>query len=635
MAKSTWRRLAFAAAFAVTAAAASAADDAWEIRNVPAHFDHPGLLKIVPGEVQPFTFYFMVPESELQTGGRIAAAGADTGGGSMTIKARRANFPLEVTMEFPEGVEFIVSNAGGETHSYKTEGRTVTDTYSSHWTRLQPKRRLSEWKTYRIVVRTAPTAPTGPAEFTMTLKDKGKVVAKKTWQVEWLPPVKAAPRLKDLKFGLWDYGLHHMTVGQQGVVDLYKKVGFNCFFNFLKHIRRDADFLQYGRFGGDLNSDPKKFPDYGPSGNVRVGTLGGLNGWYLRNNKFEAALPDTVREFVKFGRSLDSGWAGLDYEPTGVEEGFVPGSIEEFKKLYHVSDADFERMREGLKKKDFHYRASASDAEKKVFDKWNDWQSKLSAEFIRELVSRIHKADPNLKVFNTTLDALPRPDVKGSGLCVDSSLQAKYVDMIMPQIYMEGKAVTAKYTIQRVAEWKKRVTGLNPNCLLHPLLIIRHAGTRLRNSPVYMRMHIIGACAEGASGVSFYYAQQLDSSDWSELSETIRQLAAVEEFYVKGTRCDSEFQLGGVERGYHGWQSQFPDGKRKVMDYNWHMTAHRLGKRVVVTLFNLSEKDTHEFVLKHRFPKSGLALDRVVGGKSGKGGTIGVKPGGIAYVYFQ
>ena len=615
-------------AAALTAFGAPNVDGSWEIRNVPAHFDHPGLLKIVPGEVQPFTFYFMVPEDILRTGGRVAAAGADTGGGSMTIKARRANFPLEVTMEFPEGVEFIISNAGGERHSYKTEGRTVTDTYSSHWTRLQPKRRLSEWKTYRIVVRTAPIAPTGPAEFTMTLKDSGKVVAKKTWKVQWLPPVKAAPKLKHLKFGLWDYGLHHMTVGQQGVVDLYKKVGFNCFFNQLKHIKPDPDFAQYGRFGGDLNSDSKKFPDFGPDGNLRAGSLGGLNGWYLRHNKFEDALPDLVKGFVEFGKSLRSGWVGTDYEPTGVEEGFVPGSIEDFKKLYHVSDADFERMREGLKKKNFHYRFTASDAEKKVFDKWNDWQSKLSAGFIRELVSRIRKADPGLKFFNTTLDALPCPDLKGSGLCIDASLQAKYMDMIMPQIYMEGRDVTAKYTILRVAEWKKRVNELNPKCLLHPLLIIRHSGTKLRNSPEYMRMHIIGAFAEGASGVSFYYAQQLNGFDWSALSETVRQVAEVEDFYVKGERCDGQFKVQGAPKGV-GWQQQFPDGKRKVVDPAWHMTAHKLDGRVLVTLFNLS--DSAELCVKVKTPRK---FRKIVNGKRNADGSFTVGKTTAAFIWY-
>ena len=609
-----------------------AAEKDWEIGNMPGMYDNPGVIKVVPGEVNALTFYFLVSENVLQTGGRVAAADAATGGGAMTVRGKKSYFNLTVDMTLPAGMEFIISNVGGEKHEYEIKDGKVTDRFGT--SRVQPRRRLSEWKTYRFAVKVPEKAPAGGETLTMTVRDDDKVVASGTWKIERVPAFKPAPSLKYLKLGFWDYGTHHLSVAQPGIVALWKKAGFNCVFQYFKCLKPGDITMLGSRHQQYITPDDKLYPNFGPDGKLRRVAL---NGWYLRQKPLSELLTEEgkVPAWLNFARELNSGWVGMDYEPTGVEEGFIPGSIADFKREYNVSDAEFETMQKGVAKKFFKYRHTASDAEKKVFDKWNDYQSRLSQEFIKALVSGIKKADPTLKFHNSTLDAMPRPDVKGSGLCADASLQAKYLDMIEPQLYIIGKAVAAKYVIMRTAEWKARIGKLNPNCILHPLLIVRYANTKTRNTPEYLRLQTIGAFAEGAGGVTYYFFQCFNAYDWAEMAETVRQLAAVEEFYVKGTRCDSEFQLGGVERGYHGWQSQFPDGKRKVMDYNWHMTAHRLGKRVVVTLFNLSEKDTHEFVLKHRFPKSGLALDRVVGGKSGKGGTIGVKPGGIAYVYFK
>ena len=58
--------------FAAWAAVLFAAkDEAWEIRNMPAMYDNPGIIKLIPGEVQPLTFllqellFFVVPEKHI------------------------------------------------------------------------------------------------------------------------------------------------------------------------------------------------------------------------------------------------------------------------------------------------------------------------------------------------------------------------------------------------------------------------------------------------------------------------------------------------------------------------------------------------------------------------------------------
>ncbi len=604
---------------------AAPADEAWEIRNMPAYFDNPGVLKVVPGEIQPLTFYFVVPESVLKTGGRIAAADAATGGGAMTISANKQQHKIDVDMTFPESMKFIISNAGGEKHYYKKSGNRVIDTYSSHYSRLQPKRRMVEWKTWRMVVEVSDKAPAGEEKLTMVLKHEGKVVVTKSWKIERVAPLQAAPKLKYLKLGLWDYGLHHMTIGQQGVVDFYKKAGFNCFFKEMRYIKHDPEFLLYGSYSQDyLRADLKKYPNFGPKGEERKIAL---NGWYLKNNKFADMLPDVVKGYLEYGKLLNSSWVGMDYEPTSVEEGFIPESIAYFKSKYNVSDAEFEKMRKGIAAKYFKYRHTASPAEKKVFDKWNKYQSELSADFIKHLVSEIKKANPELKFHNTTLDALPPPDLKGAGLGIDPSLQVKYLDMIEPQLYIYGHLTSGKYAIQRTAEWKKRINKLNPKCQLHPLFIIRHSNTKIRNPSAILGMQIIGAYAEGAIGASIYFSQCFNAFDYLTMSKTISQVAEVEDFYVKGRRCDKDFKVTGAPLGY-GWHKVFPDGERKVPDYKWHMTAHKLNGKIVLSFFNFDSKDmTIKVKSRHSFRK-------ITHGKRNSDGSFTIPRESVAYLYF-
>ncbi len=601
--------------------------DTWDIKNMPAHYENPGVIKVVPGQTQSLTFYFMTPESVLSTGGRVVAADASTGGSGMTISGKDShNMIADITL--PEGMEYITSIAGDqpvERHEYEINGNRIIDRYVCDKVMLQPKRRLSEWKTYKIAVKVSEKAPAGEEKLTIALSHEGKLVVTKTWKIERIGTFKPAPKLKKLKIGFWDYGNYMLEKAHPGLLEFWKKAGANCFFCTLKNVNLDG-FELYGSLHHSNFSNYDQYPTFSPDGKKRRMQL---DGWYLTKKPLKELLPNITARQLEHAAMLNCGWTGMDYEPTGVEEGFIPESIEHFKKEYNVSDAEFEKMRKGLIRDYFEYRYGARRAEQKIFDKWNDYQSKLSAGFIKALVADLKKAAPNLKFHNTVLDALPAPDVKGSGIGIDASLQAKYLDMIEPQLYVVGEATSAKYAIMRAREWVDRVDSLNKKCIVHPLLIVRYAAGVNRNSPEYLQQQTIGCMAEGCGGVSYYFIQGFNAHDWAVLADTVRQLAAVEDFYTGGIRCDGDFKVSGAPSRID-WRNQWPKGRRKVVDPDWHMTAHKLNGKVLVTLFNLDNKKDLTVKLSGKYK-----FDRIVNGKRNADGTYKVEKNKIAYIYFN
>ena len=609
----------------------SGAEDQWEIKNMPALYENPGILKVVPGEVQALTFYFIAPKSVLYSKNvGVTDAEAATGGRYELKSKPTHNMSVDITL--PEGMEFVTSVAGDqpvEKHDWKIDGRRVVDNYICDMVMLQPQGRMSEWKTWKLAVKVSEKAPAGPETLTLAVSHEGKPAVTKTWKIERVAPINPAPRLKHLRIGFWDYGHYMLEKAHPGLMKLFRDSGVNCFFNMLKVDDLDG-FELYGSLHHSNFSNYDRYPTFDPKGNKRRMQL---DGWYLSEKNpdrkpLRELLPDITRRQLEHAAALRCGWTGMDYEPTGVEEGFIPESIECFKKLYNVSDTEFEKMRKGLIRENFTYRYNSRRGEKAIFDKWNDWQSKLSAEFIKALVEDLKKADPKLKFHNTVLDALPAPDVKGSGIGIDASLEAKYLDMIEPQLYIRAEEVGAKYAIIRAAEWVKRVRSLNPNCVVHPLLVVRYAGGPQRNSPERLRQQTIGVCAEGAGGASYYFTQGFNANDWGELAETVRQLAAVEDFYVKGTRCDDEFKISGAPERTE-YLAQWPAGHRKVDNPDWHLTAHKLGKETLATLFNLGGKPLTVKLA------TGRSFVRIVNGKHNADGSFTVEPGKIAYLYFQ
>lgn len=600
------------------------ATEPWEIKNVPAMYENPGRIKIIPGEVQPLTFHFIAPNSVLSAKSRdkTLPAGEVAVSHGFDIVGKNAHL-MRTEITLPQGMEFICSLAGDqpvEQHKRTIKGNFIIDDYICDKVMLQPRGRMSEWRTYKIAVRVPADLP-ADSKINIVLYHEGKKVAEKSWVFDRVSGFTPAPKLKHLKIGFWDYGMYMLYDAHKELGDFFSRAGANSFFNTIK-----SDKLTlFGSLHHSVFSDYEKFPNYTPDGKF---VRGQLNAWYLRTKTLKECLPHITAKQLAHARELGSGWTGMDYEPTGME-GFIPESIAHFKKEYQVSDAEFEDMRQLLDKKGYLSFHVATPEQRKIINKWNHYQSSLHAEFIKALVTDLKKADPNIKFHNTVMDALPPPDPKGGGVMTDASVQAKYLDMIEPQLYQGYDDIAAKYTISRTAEWKKRINELNPQCILHPLLVVRYAGGKDRNTPKLLRQQTVGAITEGAGGVSYYFIQGFNATDYAELAETVRQLAKYEDYYVFGKRCDADFTIVGAPQRT-GYKRQWPQGDREVKNPDWHFTAHAYNGKKLVTLMNLNQQ-TAMYVKINTAAK----LQSFTGVNIRPNGFMTINPGEIAYLIYE
>ena len=111
--------------------------------------------------MQPQTFYFIAPQSVLYSKsvgiGDVEAAT----GHRYEVKAKPIH-NMSVDIRLTEGLEFVTSVAGDQPvdkHEWKVEGAHIVDNYVCDMVMLQPKGRLSEWKTWKMALKVADGAP--------------------------------------------------------------------------------------------------------------------------------------------------------------------------------------------------------------------------------------------------------------------------------------------------------------------------------------------------------------------------------------------------------------------------------------------------------------------------------------------
>jgi hypothetical protein len=158
----------------------------------------------------------------------------------------------------------------------------------------------------------------------------------------------------------------------------------------------------------------------------------------------------------------------------------------------------------------------------------------------------------------------------------------------LPQIYCGYGAAAAKLAMRITAGWRGEIAKQNAKTQLWPLLLVRYAGASPSNSPQRLYQQSIGAMANGADGVAYYYPDNMDAPYWSMVSKLNADLAKYEDFYHDGKRVDERFPLSLLPRG-NTEVNMYPGYPEPVENPGWSFTAHELGNKVLLTLINLEE----------------------------------------------
>ena len=546
----------------------------YEVGNVPGDLEPGSEIRVVAGENMPLNFILRTtPENLKKT-------------------VHKAVFEWTV----PSGGAFIGVRVLHEKHNLvQVKKNHWRDSFDFPGAFVQALRESSEWKVYKCVIA-FPEKLSPDARLGLKVYIDGVKVCERLWPLQNSGKIFPAdlPVGERLRFGIWDYGYYLLNNGRSETLEFWKKVGFNyCQARIFGTI---AGFLSGGNLHHSVFINPV-YPNFNASGKNLGNSLNLGDPRAIIELGVAKVLPEAERRMAETAAEYN-GIVCIDYEPTG-QGGFTPRMETEFLRKYAVTSAEFAEFRKAMAKWKFASGLHLSGRMGEIYRQWHDFGSMQSSLMVKMFRDSLKRNKPEARLEITTHDSVGEKDQASFLIGNDNSRMAVYLDAIMPQIYRGYGAAEAKEATLRVRQWRGRITQLNRNCRLYPLLLVRHMGATMRNSPRLLRLQCVGAVAEGADGFILYYAQQIDGAYWLELNRTITELLTYERFYLDGRRSGENWIPDGLPEGTARIRNWPEAHVVKVKNPLWHYTAHTLADSTLLTLFNYSDE-----ALTFRFGKN-------------------------------
>lgn len=337
----------------------------------------------------------------------------------------------------------------------------------------------------------------------------------------------------------------------------------------------------------------KECSDYLPDGKP---SYGGYPCPYCVSVKYKNN-PEKIKGVEKLIETakMYNGYAVIDYEPTGLVSGFCEISLNEFMKRFNIDKEKMNTFKEKIKNP-YPVRELLNDKEvKEIWGRWYKWYNECVKSYVKLISDGFHNAYKDGKF---EICCSRGSDEVSFALACDQKVMLPYVDGIQPQIYSGYDGAGVKLFINEVKRWREEIEKNKLDTKLYPLILIRYAGATVFNSPERVAQQIIGAISEGADGVIFYFPGNMDATYWRMLPKTLEILGKYEDFYKKGYRIDEK--ILSIEKMPKGETERevWPGIFLKVKDFDYHFTAHKLGKRILLTMMNLRESNDIVFYIK-------------------------------------
>ncbi|MBN1670279.1 MAG: hypothetical protein JXR37_04565 [Kiritimatiellae bacterium] len=559
----------------------------WQARLVPAALNKDRTVHLVAGHTQPVILMLQASDEERQKRGEHDVDIVLTLPASLRLVDQGGQFPPRAEWtRAPDGKRTVYSLAYKVPNSRLCPGN--------------PGSRLgSVWQSQALYLAAPTRLAEGEAAALELRIEVDGYSARESYEVKLHQPGAPGVQTKLTRIGLWSYNFTRSgKAASEGLAALLQHAGVRHTQSgsgaLLPHLRQrgivHGSTTHHGEF-----QDPA-IPDLRPSGKARdhdfpcpvsaVETYAG-----------DPTKTPGVAALVEGARKRD-GIATFDYEPMiSCGCGFSPRSLARFKQVAGLTDAQLERWRQAVQEHGKKICAIEDPPLATWYRQWVAFRTDTTAAYVRLIADGFHRLLPEGRLELTPNAGYGRDGVTALACGYDATEMARYVDAILPQIYKGYGAAEAKAAISMVRGWRAELDAKQARAELHPILLVRYAGASVRNSPAYLHLQILGAVAEGAQGVLFFYPDLMDAPYWLQLAETTRILDRYERFYHEGQRVTELFRprpamLEGVtEIGVGGL-------KLSVQNPNWHVTAHRMDDRILLTLFNLQSGNDGVFSLE-------------------------------------
>jgi len=572
----------------------------WKASILPASLNADNTVRLLGGQTQLISFTLQADKA---------------------VTGRGETHQIEMEIDHPLGLK-ILSNGSryvSKVISSQTKGNRVVTRYQVEVANKSiagapGSRIMGEGNNQSMFVSVPDTIEAGEEYLVFKIKD-GEKTQQFRWPLEIRAFTPAKTRPKRTAIGLWDYTYARAVTPETsaGIAKMLHASGVNFVQKAENPIYRNAMKAQGITTGGYTHHGvfhSRNYADVAPTGKPSAGSF--PDAYTVANLPADAPIPG-VAQLVKNAKD-GNGIATFDYEPKGAS-GFSPAAIAKFKEQYKVSDADFKLFQEYVAQNGMKTFLVTDPKLAQIWRQWTAFRSDVTSNYVRRISEAFHAQAPEARLLITSSSSAGADSLKTHAIGTDNSAMAKYADIMMPQIYSGYGGANVKLVMQMTAAWRAELKKQNAKTQLWPLLLVRYSGAGTGNTPARLRQQIIGSLAHGANGVGFYYPVNMDGGHWEMLARTTEEIARYEDFYQDGERVDSRYALSALPKGSTEVQA-YPGYNEPIENPGWAFTAHRLGNRTLLTLFNLEEGndlvfgiDTGSAVLKQAQNAQGLGKE--------------------------
>ena len=312
---------------------------------------------------------------------------------------------------------------------------------------------------------------------------------------------------------------------------------------------------------------------------------------------YENTVLPHVRKTLEEQRVEDGEWIFVDYEPGSIATKycFCDRCREVFARKFGLPPSTTGTRRDVLTS---HARA------------WGQYWVWLCDEILRLHRESFRRANPTLKhleyCYAIWFDNPEATQTKLFNSPLDTRLNQNHMDRLGLSFYhLLGKTAFDMLDVN--------VRVLEKPCLTMPLMgtTTPYWGNFTDDqilTPEGMRQQILIAASTGAAGVMPYQGKLMDGMYFLRIDQAMAEIAALERFYMDGTRSDGIASLAPA-----------PSKPLPAVDKTWRdcvgIRAHELNGDVLLTIFNFRRQGSAEVIVKLEGMEPGdrRVLDPVAG----------------------
>lgn len=329
-------------------------------------------------------------------------------------------------------------------------------------------------------------------------------------------------------------------------------------------------FYETGDYGFRRSKERAVGADGKPSGRMYCPT------WVVSDRQFfREVVAGEIRRELSEAKVLDGETVFLDFEPGSIcrKYCFDERCRRRFSERFHIP---IEKIR------------SREEILTNYSKQWGRFWTYLCNEIIRLHSQAVKEANPTLKNALYCY-ALPFNDSKATeNYLFNSPLDTRLNQQHMDRLLLSFYHITGKSALDLI--------DMNVSTLMKPVYMLPLMGSTTPYwgnitddqilSPAAMRVQILAAAASGAEGVIPYQGKMMDGMYFIAIDQAMQEIAAVEDLYFDGQRWEQQMKFALVAKGKPLNGSATGPLLVENKDEFIGFRAHRLGNRILLTLFN-------------------------------------------------